>query len=117
MSGSLKNNDSRFQAGDVVGRTSYALMIVFKLSSLCGIIDRQVQSTLCNVYTDTDCFRRHWFLLLSPSLRHAGLMNPINCSGFIGDLGIATTLTHGLIGPKVNRSATPNSRRIFYHRA
>ena len=56
MSRRLKNNDIRFQSGDVAGRTGYAFMIVFKLSSLCGIADRQIQGTLCNIYTDTDCF-------------------------------------------------------------
>ncbi len=39
----------------------------------------------------------------------------INCSGFIGDSGMATTPTHGLVSPKVNRSATPSFRNTFYH--
>jgi hypothetical protein len=44
-----------------------------------------------------------------------GLTNPDGCSCFIGDSGMATTLPHGLGGPKVNRSAAPSLRQTFYH--
>ena len=54
-------------------------------------------------YTDKNYFFCHrTFLPFCPSLHHTGLINPINCSGFIGDSGMATTLTRGLVGPKVN---------------
>ena len=114
--GRFKNNSGRLQTSDVADGISDAFMIIGELSRLLGIADCHVQGTFGNIHTDADRFFCHWhFLLLSPSLHHAGLINPINCSGFIGDSGMATTLTHGLVRPKVNRSATPSLRQTFYH--
>jgi hypothetical protein len=71
---------------------------------------------LRNIHTETGYFLCHClFLPFSPAFHHAGLINPDDFQDFIGDSSMAATLTHGLVRPKVNRSATPSLRQAFYH--
>ena len=44
----------------------------------------------------------------------AGPICPDNCTGCYRRYGVATTLTHGLQIPKVNRPTTPRYHVIFY---
>ena len=64
------------------------------------MVSKGVSSGL--LFGEQTILRHGPFLPFSPSLHHADLTNPDNCSGLIGDLGMATTLPHGLSRPKAN---------------
>jgi hypothetical protein len=59
IASSLKDDPSRFYAGDVADGLTDTFIVIGELPCLPGIAGRHVQGTLGNIHADTDCFLYH----------------------------------------------------------